>query len=158
MYLRRDVQDRFWTTLASYQWDNHEDGAFRFMQYGTGSIPVVDGLTAALGFIEKIGMSRIEQWDASLTKRLRDGLASIPAVRIASPANSRLTAAITTFRVNGMKAKALQDALWEKRVRVRAQNDESFACKCHGSRFDRDGNPTKPPAKLPLARLQVVVE
>ena len=124
MYLRRDVQDRFWTTLASYQWDNHEDGAFRFMQYGTGSVPVVDGLTAALRFIEKIGMSRIEQWDASLTKRLRDGLASIPAVRVASPADPRLTAAITTFRVNGMKAKALQDALWEKRVRVRAQNDE----------------------------------
>jgi cysteine desulfurase/selenocysteine lyase len=124
MYLRRDVQDRFWTTLASYQWDNHEDGAFRFMQYGTGSVPVVDGLMAALRFIEKIGMTRIEQWDASLTKRLRDGLASIPAARIASPADPRLTAAITTFRVDGVKAKALQDALWTKRVRVRAQNDE----------------------------------
>ncbi len=124
MYLRRDVQERFWTTLASYQWDNYKDGAFRFMQFGTGSVPVVDGLTAALRFIEKIGMSRIEQWDASLTKRLRDGLAGIPAVHIASPADPRLTAAITTFRVNGVKAKALQDALWTKRVRVRAQNDE----------------------------------
>jgi selenocysteine lyase/cysteine desulfurase len=124
MYLRRDVQDRFWTTLASYQWDNHEDGAFRFMQFGTGSVPVVDGLMAALRFIETIGMPRIERWDASLTKRLREGLARIPAVRIASPADPRLTAAITTFRVDGVKAKALQDALWTKRVRVRAQNDE----------------------------------
>jgi selenocysteine lyase/cysteine desulfurase len=124
MYLRRDVQDRFWTTLASYQWDNHEDGAFRFMQFGTGSVPVVDGLLAALRFIETIGMPRIERWDASLTKRLREGLARIPAVRIASPADPRLTAAITTFRVDGVKAKALQDALWTKRVRVRAQNDE----------------------------------
>ncbi len=124
MFVRREVQDRFWTTLASYQWDNHEDGAFRFMQYGTGSVPVVDGLAAALRFIEKFGMSRIESWDASLTKRLRDGLAGISKVRIASPVDSRLTAAITTFRVDGVKAKALQDALWAKRVRVRAQNDE----------------------------------
>ena len=124
MYLRREVQDRFWTTLASYQWDNREDGAFRFMQYGTGSVAVVDGLVAALGFIEKVGMPRIERWDAGLTKRLRAGLASIPKVRIASPADPRLTAAITTFRVDGVKAKALQDALWSKRVRVRAQNDE----------------------------------
>jgi selenocysteine lyase/cysteine desulfurase len=85
---------------------------------------VVDGLMAALGFIEKIGMARIERWDASLTKRLRDGLAKIPAVRIASPADPRLTAAMTTYRVEGVKAKALQDALWAKRVRVRAQNDE----------------------------------
>ncbi len=124
LYLRSDVQDRFWTTLASYQWDNHADGAFRFMQYGTGSVPVVEGLAAALRFIGKIGMPRIERWDASLTKRLRDGLAGIPAARVASPTDPRLTAAITTFRVNGVKAKALQDALWAKRVRVRAQNDE----------------------------------
>ncbi len=123
MFLRKDVQDRFWTTLASYQWDNHEDGAFRFMQFGTGSVPVVEGLVAALRFIDRIGMARIERWDAMLTKRLRDGLAQIPAARVASPRDSRLTAAITTFRVDGMKAKALQDALWARKVRVRAQND-----------------------------------
>ena len=69
-------------------------------------------------------MPRIERWDASLTSRLREGLSNIPAVRVASPADPRLAAAITTFRVNGMKAKALQDALWAKRVRVRAQNEE----------------------------------
>lgn len=124
MFVRHDVQDRVWTTLASYQWDNHQDGAFRFMQYGTGSVPVTEGLTAAIRFIEKIGMPRIARWDAGLAKRLRDGLATIPAVRVASPPDPRFAAAITTFRVNGVKAKALQDALWAKRVRVRAQNDE----------------------------------
>jgi isopenicillin-N epimerase len=124
LFLRREVQDRFWTTLASYQWDNREDGAIRFMQFGTGSVPVAEGLMAALRFIDRIGMPRIERWDATLTRRLREGLAAIPRVRIASPADPRLTAAITTFRVDGTKAKALQDALWTKRVRVRAQNDE----------------------------------
>lgn len=94
------------------------------MQYGTGSVPVVEGLQAALRFIEKIGMPRIERWDAALTKRLRDGLAQIPRVRIASPTHPELASAITTFRVDGVKAKALQDALWGRRVRVRAQNDE----------------------------------
>lgn len=123
MFLRREVQDRFWTTLASYQWDNHEDGAFRFMQFGTGSVPVVEGLVAALRFIDRVGMARIERWDALLTKRLRDGLGQIAGVRVASPVDPRLTAAITTFRVDGMKAKALQDALWARKVRVRAQND-----------------------------------
>jgi len=123
MFLRKDVQDRFWTTLASYQWDNHEDGAFRFMQFGTGSVPVVEGLVAALRFIDRIDMARIERWDAQLTKRLRDGLAQIPAARVASPLDPRLAAAITTFRVEGVKAKALQDALWARKVRVRAQND-----------------------------------
>ncbi|HET8691533.1 MAG TPA: aminotransferase class V-fold PLP-dependent enzyme [Steroidobacteraceae bacterium] len=124
MVVRSGVQDRFWTTLASYQWDNHADGAFRFMQYGTGSLPVAEGLAAALSFIERIGMPRIERWDAALTRRLREGLASIPGVTVASPRDARFAAAITTFRVDGVKAKALQDALWDKRIRVRAQNDE----------------------------------
>jgi isopenicillin-N epimerase len=69
LYIRRDIQDRFWTTLASSHWDDKENGAFRFMQYGTGAVPVHEGLTAALNFINKIGMPRIERWDTMLTKR-----------------------------------------------------------------------------------------
>lgn len=123
LYIRRDVQDRFWTTLASSHWDDQENGAFRFMQYGTGAVPVHEGLMAALAFIDKIGMPRIERWDAMLTKRLRDGLARIPAARITSPEDPRLASAITTFRIEGVKAKALQEALWARHVRVRPQND-----------------------------------
>ncbi len=124
LYIRRDVQERFWTTLASYAFDDRDRGAFRFMQYGTGSLPVVHGLVAAIRFIERIGMARIERWDAALTARLREGLARRPQARVVSPADPRLGAAITTFRVEGVKAKALQDALWTRRVRVRAQGDE----------------------------------
>ena len=123
LYIRRDIQDRFWTTLASSHWDDKENGAFRFMQYGTGAVPVHEGLTAALNFINKIGMPRIERWDTMLTKRLRDGLARVPGARISSPEDPRLASAITTFRIDGVKAKALQEALWVRRVRVRPQSD-----------------------------------
>ena len=123
LYIRRDIQDRFWTTLASSHWDDHENGAFRFMQYGTGAVPVHEGLIAALKFIDKIGMPRIERWDAMLTKRLRDGLSRIPTAHLSSPADPRLASAITTFRVEGVKARALQEALWARRIRVRPQSD-----------------------------------
>jgi len=123
LYIRRDIQDRFWTTLASSHWDDQESGAFRFMQYGTGAVPVHEGLLAALTFIDKIGIARIERWDTMLTKRLRDGLARIPSAKITSPDDPRLASAITTFRVGSVKAKALQEALWARRVRVRPQND-----------------------------------
>jgi hypothetical protein len=123
LYIRRDIQDRFWTTLASSHWDDHESGAFRFMQYGTGAVPVHEGLIAALKFIDKIGIARIERWDAMLTKRLRDGLSRIPTAHLSSPADPRLASAITTFRVEGVKARALQEALWARHIRVRPQND-----------------------------------
>jgi isopenicillin-N epimerase len=125
LYLRREVQDRFWTTLASTAWNDYDKGAFRFGQYGTGSIPVVQGLVAAMQFVTRIGLDRIARWDAMLTSRLRDGLAKVPAARITSPTHPQLSAAITTFRVEGVKAKALQDALWARKVRVRAQSDEN---------------------------------
>lgn len=124
LYLRRDVQDRFWTTLASTAWNDYDKGAFRFGQYGTGSVPVINGLVAAMQFVTRIGVDRIARWDAMLTSRLREGLAKIPAAKMSSPTHPQLSAAITTFRVEGVKAKALQDALWARKVRVRAQNDE----------------------------------
>lgn len=124
LFIRREVQDRFWTTLASTAWEDREKAAFRFMQYGSGSVPVVHGLLAAVRFMQRLGLERIERWDASLTRRLREGLAGLPAVRLASPADPRFAAAITTFRVEGVTSRALQDALWAQRIRVRSQGDE----------------------------------
>ncbi|HEX6738542.1 MAG TPA: aminotransferase class V-fold PLP-dependent enzyme, partial [Vicinamibacteria bacterium] len=124
LYLRRATQERVWTTLASTFFDDREQGSFRFMQYGTGSIPLVEGLMAALRFVNGLGLERIERWDAALTRQLREGLARIPAVRLSSAADPRLASALTTFRVQGVSALALQDALWARRVRVRSQGDE----------------------------------
>ena len=124
LYIRREAQSKFWTTLASYQWDNREQGAFRFMQYGTGSTAIIDGLMAALALAERTGIERIERWDRALTKRLRDGLAGINGAVLSSPADPRLASAITTFRVEGIAARDLQNALWEKKIRVRAQGDD----------------------------------
>lgn len=124
LYIRRDIQPRFWTTLASYQWSNEADGAFRFMQYGTGSTAVIDGLMAAITIAERHGMERVERWDHALAMRLRDGLSRIPGAQLSSPADARLASQITTFRVAGMKARDLQNALWEGKIRVRAQGDD----------------------------------
>ena len=124
LYIKRDVQERVWPTLASYAWDDDDAGAFRFMQYGTGSLAVAQGLSAALDFIDAIGMDRIERWDRMLTHRLRDGLAEIPRVRLASPSDRRFASAITTFAVEGVPARDLQNDLWARKVRVRAQGDE----------------------------------
>ena len=130
LYLRRDQPRRIWGTLAGSHYDDWESGAFRFMQFGTGSVPIVNGLLAALDFIDAIGLQRIVRWDHMLNRRLRDGLESMPAVQITSPADRRFAAAITTFRVDGLSARDLQIALWEKKIRVRAQNDRNGVRFC----------------------------
>ena len=125
LYVKREIQPRVWTTLASAAFDDESTGAFRFMHFGTGSPAVVWGLSAALKFINKIGIDRIERWDAMLTKRLRDGLATMPHARLSSPADPRFGAAITTFAVTGHTGRELQDALWRQRIRVRAQGGDA---------------------------------
>jgi len=124
LYIKRDVQTRFWNTLASAAFDDESTGAFRFMHYGTGSVAVVQALVAALDFMTRIGLERIERWDAMLATRLRDGLAHIPAARVASPADRRFASAITTFAVAGKTGRELQDALWARKIRVRAQGGD----------------------------------
>ncbi|MEO8657458.1 MAG: aminotransferase class V-fold PLP-dependent enzyme [Bryobacteraceae bacterium] len=130
LYIRRDVQPRVWNTLASGAMDN-EAGAFRFMQYGTGSVPVVYGLRAALRFVNRLSVERIERWDLMLSHRLREGLARIPSVRLASPSQAEFASAITTFGIKGKPGRELQDALWAKKIRVRAQGDRGVRLSAH---------------------------
>jgi len=124
LYIKRDLQSRFWNTLASGGFDDDTKGAFRFMHYGTGSVAVVQGLAAAFGFVDRIGIERIARWDAMVTKRLRDGLASIKSVHMSTPSDPRFASAITTFNVVGKTGRELQDALWAKKIRVRAQGGD----------------------------------
>ena len=69
-------------------------------------------------------MERIERWDLMLANRLRDGLEKIPHVKLALPADRRFVSAITTFGVEGVDGKKLQQDLWARKVRVRAQGGE----------------------------------
>lgn len=53
---------------------------------------------------------------------------------------------------------ALSAICTHKGCKVRAQADQSFLCKCHGSTFDKDGRVTKGPATRDLPRLGVDVD
>jgi cytochrome b6-f complex iron-sulfur subunit len=50
---------------------------------------------------------------------------------------------------------ALSSICTHRGCKVRAQQDQSFVCKCHGSTFDPDGRVTKPPATGDLPRLAI---
>jgi selenocysteine lyase/cysteine desulfurase len=131
LYVRGDVQDRFWGTLVTGGFENRSQGAFRLARFGTGSLPRVFGLRAAVRFMKRLDIDRIERWDRSLTSRLREGLASMPHVRLSSPVDPRLSAAVTTFAVSGRTADEMQDVLWREKIRVRAEGDAGIRLSAH---------------------------
>lgn len=50
---------------------------------------------------------------------------------------------------------AMSSICTHKGCKVRAQSDQSYLCKCHGSRFDPQGHVLNGPAKIDLPRLKV---
>jgi selenocysteine lyase/cysteine desulfurase len=115
-----------WTTLASTQWDNHEDDGYRLMQRGTGSLSALVGLSAAIDFHNRIGPERVRQRIKYLGDYLRDGLKKISKVKINTPLHPAMCAGITNYEVEGLQGTALMDALWErKKIRIRGNRQST---------------------------------
>lgn len=131
LYVRRDVLPRVWTTLASGEWDNQKDGAYRLMQYGTGNLSLLKGFEAACDFHARLGSERIQARIVGLANRLRDGLRKIPAAVIHSRLHPELCGATTTWGLKGKTGVQIMDEMWNReRIRVRAVGPGVRQC-CH---------------------------
>lgn len=130
LHIRRDVQERIWTTLASYQWDNQDDGMYRLMQYGTHNLSLLRGLEAAIAFMSQIGPDRVEARVRRLGRYLRDGLREIPGVIVETPAHPELAAGMTRYGIQGLEGTTLQDELWSRR-RIRVRGAPAVRQSCH---------------------------
>ena len=124
LYIRRDRLPEVWATIVSGQWDNYHDGAYRFMQIGSGNLSLLKGYEAAIDFHQRIGPEKVERRIMALADRLRAGLAAIPEVTIHSPSHPQLLSATTVWSLRGYRAGELMDALWDRaRIRCRAMGD-----------------------------------
>jgi len=121
LYVRRERQKDVWSSIASSQWNNHQDDGYRFTQRGTGSMSLMKGLDAALDFHMAIGPERWQSRIKYLGDYLRAGLRQIPKVRFYSPEDESMCAAITVYGVEGLTGGQLQDEMWKReRLRPRA--------------------------------------
>jgi isopenicillin-N epimerase len=124
LYIRADRIREIWTALASTQWNNMDDSGYRLTQRGTGSQTLLVGLDAALDFHHAIGHERILERVKFLGRRLREGLRQIPQVKIYSPVDEDMCAAITVYNVDGFTGPSLQDEFWNRaRMRPRSSSD-----------------------------------
>lgn len=124
MFVKKNRMKEVWTTVASAQWDNHDDDGYRFTQRGTGNFSVIAGLDAALDFHLQIGPQRWTERIKFLGDRLRTGLSQNKRVTFYSPINPLMVAGITVYNIEGFTGTRLQDAYWEKgRMRPRSTGD-----------------------------------
>ncbi len=132
LYINKEASEAIWTTIASYNWDNHDDPGFRLMQNGTGNAGLLAGYEAAVDFFNTIGhdlwLGRIKE----LGMYLRNGLKPMKHVAIYSSTNEEMAAGITTYGVKGMTGPELQAYLWEKeRLQPRSVGSEMLRHSVH---------------------------
>lgn len=123
LYVKESLIDNVWTTLASSQWDNHEDNGYRLGQRGTGNPSLLVGFDAALDLHFDIGPQRVYDRIRELGDRLRTGLVKIDGVEIVTPRDS-MCAGLTTFKVRGVEDKEVQAQLWARgKIQPRALSE-----------------------------------
>jgi selenocysteine lyase/cysteine desulfurase len=123
LYVKEGLIEKVWTTLASSQWDNHEDNGYRLGQRGTGNPSLLVGFEAALDLHFEIGPQRVYDRIKELGDRLRSGLSEIEGVSVVTPRDS-MGAGLTTFKVNGVEDREVQNQLWKQgKIQPRALSE-----------------------------------
>lgn len=106
LYVRRDRLD----AVAPTEVGAYTDSAYRLpdtyeyhasarrYEGGTRDASAVEGVAAAVDFLEAIGMDHVADYNQGLARRLQDALRAIDGVTVLTPEDPSLSAAMTTFK------------------------------------------------------------
>jgi len=119
LYVREEVIDRMWNTLATEGWDNPKIRAERFQRIGSSNVPVLCGLRASIELANEIGMDRIEKRHRQMADYILQEMVKRGAVSWTSP-DPALRCGIATVNVPPHKMPDLENWMWkEKKIRIR---------------------------------------
>jgi isopenicillin-N epimerase len=119
LYVRDEVIDRLWNTLATEGWDETKLRAERFQRIGTSNVPALAGMRAAVHLARQIGMERIEKRHRASADYILAEMLKRGAESWTSP-DAALRCAIATVNVPGIVRMNLETWLWkQKKIRIR---------------------------------------
>jgi selenocysteine lyase/cysteine desulfurase len=119
LYVRDEVIDRVWNTIATEGWDDAKLRAERFQRIGSSNVPSLWGLRAAIKLANDIGMARIERRHRELANYMLAGMMKRGAESWTSP-DPTMRCAITTVNVPPIQRVELENWLWRTHeIRIR---------------------------------------
>jgi isopenicillin-N epimerase len=119
LYVRDEVMDRLWCTIATEGWDDTKLRAERFQRIGSSNVPALYGLRAAIKLANDIGMDRIERRHRYLADYILDEMKKRGAESWTSP-DSVLRCAIVTVNVPPIQRMDLENWMWKThKIRIR---------------------------------------
>lgn len=119
LYVRDEVIDRLWNTIATEGWDEEKLRAERFQRIGSSNVPALWGLRAAIQLANDIGLDRIERRHRQLCDYILAAMIKRGAVSWTSP-DAAMRCGIATVNVPPIARMELEKWMWkEKKIRIR---------------------------------------
>src|SRR5882762_3123921 len=119
LYVRDEMIDRLWNTIATEGWDDTKIRAERFQRIGSSNVPALWGLRASIKLANDIGMERIEKRHRKSADYILAEMVKRGAESWTSP-DAALRCGIVTVDVPGLKRMELDNWLWQtKKIRIR---------------------------------------
>src|SRR5262249_19047232 len=118
LYVREELLDRLWVTIASGEWRNHALKAYRFSNFGTSNLSVMVGLKAALDFPQALGPDRGYTRIQELAGRVRDRVKEYPQLRLANASTDAFFGGLVSFEPVQGDLKGVMAELAARNVRV----------------------------------------
>ena len=119
LYVRDEVIDRVWNTIATEGWNDTKIRAERFQRIGSSNVPALWGLRASIKLANDIGMDRIEKRHRKSADYMLAEMVKRGAESWTSP-DAALRCGIVTVNVPGLKRMELENWLWQtKKIRIR---------------------------------------
>jgi isopenicillin-N epimerase len=119
LYVRDEVIDRLWNTVATEGWDEPKLRAERFQRIGSSNVPALWGLRASIQMAYDIGMERIEKRQRQLCDYILGEMVKRGAESWTSP-DPALRCAIATVNVPPIPRMDLENWMWKQfKIRIR---------------------------------------
>ncbi|HVM75008.1 MAG TPA: aminotransferase class V-fold PLP-dependent enzyme [Candidatus Saccharimonadales bacterium] len=119
LYVRDEVIDRVWNTIATEGWDDTKIRAERFQRIGSSNVPQLCGLKASIEFANSIGMDRIEKRHRKMADYILKEMLARDAKSWTSP-DAAMRCGIATVKITPYKMPEPELWMWkEKKVRIR---------------------------------------
>jgi selenocysteine lyase/cysteine desulfurase len=119
LYVRDEVMDRVWCTIATEGWDDTKLRAERFQRIGSSNVPALWGLRASLKLANDIGMERIERRHRMLADYMLAEMQKRGAESWTSP-DAALRCAIVSVNVPPVNRMDLENWMWKThKIRIR---------------------------------------
>src|SRR5712675_715045 len=119
LYVRDEMIDRVWNTIATEGWDDTKIRAERFQRIGSSNVPALWGLRASIKLANDIGMERIEKRHRQTADYILKEMVKRGAESWTSP-DAALRCGIVTVNVPPLERLDLENWLWQtKKIRIR---------------------------------------